>query len=199
MGPGQPQPQWQAPLWASSKALGLGKMARPAEVWCQAALASESWAVSPSPPSLSVAGAAVNMARASLYLSPPHPPSTLTKASEGRALRLSKDKQPPGTQPKLWATHLNWMLRTGASVKSDTHSMLTACCTWAPPSTVGSTGLVCRLRGVRVKEANATLERWARGEQALWPLGPRGKSRSRRVLGERGAHTPGLGRNLSYR
>lgn len=45
------------------------------------------------------------------------------------------------------------MLRTGASVKSDTHSMLTACCTCAPPSTVGSTGLVCRLRRAGVKEA----------------------------------------------
>lgn len=49
--------------------------------------------------------------------------------------------------------HLNWMLRTGASVKSDTHSMLTTCCTCAPPSTVGSTGLVCRFRCENIKES----------------------------------------------
>lgn len=53
-------------------------------------------------------------------------------------------------------THLNWMLRTGASVKSDIHSMLTTCCTCAPPSTVGSTGLVCRFRCECVKESRQT-------------------------------------------
>lgn len=36
-------------------------------------------------------------------------------------------------------TNLNWMLSTGASVKSDTHSMLSICWTWAPPSIKGST------------------------------------------------------------
>lgn len=36
--------------------------------------------------------------------------------------------------------YLNLMLRSGASMKSDRHSMLTTCCTWAPPSTRGSTG-----------------------------------------------------------
>lgn len=58
-------------------------------------------------------------------------------------------------RPSSSGPYLNWMLSTGASVKSDTHSMLTTCCTCAPPSTVGSTGLVCRLRCVRVKEAIA--------------------------------------------
>lgn len=53
-------------------------------------------------------------------------------------------------------THLNWMLRTGASVKSDIHSMLTTCCTCAPPSTVGSTGLVCRFRCECIKESRQT-------------------------------------------
>lgn len=40
-------------------------------------------------------------------------------------------------------TYLNWMFSTGASVKSDTHSILRICWTWAPPSMTGSTGLAC--------------------------------------------------------
>lgn len=106
--------------------------------------------------------------------------SALRMPSEGRTLRLSEDQGPPGTklcpgmacvmpappssrqEPAAGSAHRptgphrNWMLRTGASVKSDTHSMLTTCCTCAPPSTVGSTGLVCKLRCAGVKEAMPT-------------------------------------------
>lgn len=38
------------------------------------------------------------------------------------------------------AFYLNLMLRSGASQKSDRHSIFMTCCTWAPPSTRGSTG-----------------------------------------------------------
>ena len=60
--------------------------------------------------------------------------------------------------------------------------MLTACCTCAPPSTVGSTGLVCRLRCACVKEAVATL-----GTRAE-PREPRGQRGSRRGPAGVGAH-----------
>lgn len=38
-------------------------------------------------------------------------------------------------------THINCTVRTGLSLKSSTHSIFNCCCTWAPASIVGSTGL----------------------------------------------------------
>ena len=52
----------------------------------------------------------------------------------------------------IWHCHFGWallylnlMLSSGASEKSVMHSMLSTCCTCAPPSTRGSTGLVWTL------------------------------------------------------
>lgn len=41
--------------------------------------------------------------------------------------------------------YLNWMFRTGASWKSEIHSTLNICWSWAPPFTTGSTDLACTL------------------------------------------------------
>lgn len=62
---------------------------------------------------------------------------------EPRHLKSSLDTKTNLQYCSTRGTHLNWMFSTGASVKSDTHSMLRICWTCAPPSITGSTGLAC--------------------------------------------------------